>query len=276
MPQQSPAEAEGESSSARNKMPPITMYKYFGVSEHRLEWIRKLLVDSELYFPPPSAFNDPFDCRIPYDFNSSSLKIEQFWRHYADEYFPSEDRRARKKRISELVMKSKTDEGQRASNDDLFRNMEKRGILCLTDQPTNTLMWSYYAEGHKGIAIEFRTIPRYLEAIPGGFLPIEVQYSSSRPLLKFYERPQESLIDIRLGTKAKAWEHEHEWRIVLPHIAGLVRVPPRMISAVIFGLRTDKACEDRIREWNSKRPQPTKVFRIKNEPDSFELKLIEA
>ena len=48
-----------------------------------------------------------------------------------------------------------------------------------------------------------------------------------------------------------------------------------MISAVVFGLRTDEACVGKIHEWVSKRSEPIKMFRVANEPDSFELKLIE-
>jgi hypothetical protein len=75
------------------------------------------------------------------------------------------------------------------------------------------------------------------------------------------------------GTKAKAWEHEREWRLVLINCVGPVRIPPEMIDGVILGLRTDKKCEEEIRQWIKERKAPTKLFRVTNEEDSFLFKI---
>ena len=59
------------------RLPPY-LHKFSGISGERLEWMRKLIVDSLLYFPQPSSFNDPLDCKIPPRFDASVISIEQF------------------------------------------------------------------------------------------------------------------------------------------------------------------------------------------------------
>ena len=57
---------------------------------------------------------------------------------------------------------------------------------------------------------------------------------------------------------------------------GYVRIPLRMIDGVIFGLRTEPAVEQQIRKWVAERPVPTELLRVKEENQSFELKVVPA
>src|SRR5262245_18614998 len=60
---------------------PQALYKYLALDGERLEWARRLIVDRMLFFPSPSQFNDPLDCRIPPDFKASALVIESYWKN---------------------------------------------------------------------------------------------------------------------------------------------------------------------------------------------------
>src|SRR2546428_10732520 len=88
------------------------LYKYSGTSGDRLGWMQKLIVESALYFAPPSAFNDPLDCRIPPTFDASSLTIEHYWRKVVRQNYPGGSLRDHKKQIHQMVKDSKTERGQ--------------------------------------------------------------------------------------------------------------------------------------------------------------------
>ena len=49
---------------------PSSLFKYSAISGERLEWMRRLIVDSELYFTPPRFFNDPLDFQITPSFDA--------------------------------------------------------------------------------------------------------------------------------------------------------------------------------------------------------------
>ena len=40
------------------------LYRYRDLEGPRAEWVRQIVVDSQIYFASPADFNDPFDCRV--------------------------------------------------------------------------------------------------------------------------------------------------------------------------------------------------------------------
>ena len=60
---------------------PDTFYKYMRVDdEQRLEWLRRLLVDGELYFASSAELNDPFECAIAPSYDASEDQILEYAR----------------------------------------------------------------------------------------------------------------------------------------------------------------------------------------------------
>jgi hypothetical protein len=252
-------------------MPPV-FYKYSGLSGDRLEWMRRLIVQSELYFAPPRAFNDPLDCRIAPNFNASSLVIEQFCRKRRN-YF-SGDRRDYKELIRQTIMDSKTEDGQRRLTERLFETLDQNGIACFAKDPANMLLWSYYAEGHSGIAVRFNMAREHLAS--SQFIPIEVQYSDDFPIISYYISTTNQLLRTLFGTKSLAWKHEEEWRLVLRGTVGYVSLPPSMIDAVVLGMRTDSHTEATIRGWLKDRVPTVELLRVVHRPRSFVLEVVTA
>jgi hypothetical protein len=259
---------------ALGRMPPL-LYHYSGLSGDRLEWMRKLIVESKLYFAPPSAFNDPLDCRIPPTFDASALAIEHFWRPQLKQLFPLENPRAHKKRIRQMVMNSKTKAGQQQLTKEVFKTLDKNGIACFAKDPANMLLWSYYAEGHSGIAVSFNMRREHLAALGRQFMPIEVQYADNFPVVNYYKVKTHEFLRTLFGTKSFAWKHEEEWRVV-SNTVGYVSLPPAMIDGVVLGMRTDPHKEATIRQWLKDRVPPVKLLRVVHKPRSFILDVIPA
>lgn len=184
--------------SLMSRMPP-KLYKYSGVSGLRLDWIKRLLLDSELYFTSPNTFNDPLDCRVPLYYDASALRVEQFWRDVVRNEFPDTPMREHEARIRELVSQSRTPQERERLNERFFQGLDRNGIVCLGNRPNNVLMWSYYAEGHKGIAIQFNMAPEHLVAITERYIIVEVKYCRDFPRINFYES---SVLDRVQGCKA--------------------------------------------------------------------------
>lgn len=255
---------------------PALLYRYSGTSATRLEWMQKLIVESALYFAPPSAFNDPLDCRIPPTFDGSSLAIEHFWRTRFKQTDPQGNLRDHKKQIHQMVMDSKTEAGQRRLAEYVFKSLDQNGIACFAKDPANMLLWSYYAEGHRGIAVRFNMTREHLAAIGRLFMPIEVEYTNNFPIVNYYKATTHQLLRTILGTKSRAWKHEEEWRVVLPGKVGSVYLPPQMIDAVVLGMRTDPKTVALVREWLKGRIPTVKLLRVVHRPWSFILDIVPA
>ncbi len=87
------------------------------------------------------------------------------------------------------------------------------GVLSLSEVHDNLLMWSHYADQHRGFVIEFEgesefLAPAYAKRIPT-FLE-KVEYNDLRPHLSAttLNRPE------ALVRKASAWAYEREWRAI--------------------------------------------------------------
>jgi hypothetical protein len=247
------------------------------------EWVRRLVVESELYFAKPSTFNDPLDCRIPARFEGSKLTVEQHWRGVAREHFASWPRRTRRARIQELIRNSATPEGRAKLTEQLFSTLAENGTACFATDPTSMLMWSYYAEGHSGVAIRFgmdfsriAALGEALEAQGTQLFPVEVQYSNDFPNCNYYTSTTHERLKVLLGTKSAEWGHEEEWRLVLPNRSGYFKIPCTIITGVVLGMRVDARHEATIREWIANRSPRVELLRVAHMPDSFRLELVAA
>jgi hypothetical protein len=256
---------------------PSQLYKYCGVRNGRIDWIKRYLLSSELYFAPMTCFNDPLDCRIPMSFDASPEIAEEYWKKIAPLAAPHESPEERDKHVAELIQKTKTNAGREQLTEIQFRNFAKHGILSLTKHPDSMLMWSYYADSHSGIVLRFNMGPANLVALASTIecVMVEVVYQSDFPIINFYGDDTEKIYAL-IGTKALDWAHEHEWRIVLVNRTGHVRIPSEMIDGIIFGLRTNPDDETLIRSWVHERKEATELLRVKYKSRSFELEIVSA
>lgn len=123
------------------------------------------------------------------------------------------------------------------------------GILCLTETPTNLLMWAHYADSHQGFVVEFDPNSPFFDqrvSPEDEFRHIrKVHYHDERPALKLSEIEDFS----PFLTKGSDWSYENEWRMLdllsnASQIIGsgsaavhLFDFPKSAIKAVIFGCR---------------------------------------
>lgn len=78
------------------------------------------------------------------------------------------------------------------------------GILCFCKTWTHPILWSHYADKHKGICLGFEVPPSAIN---------EIDYVDQR--LNKPDIPDEPLMKKLLLTKFKHWEYEQEYRAYL-------------------------------------------------------------
>jgi len=216
--------------------------------------------NKRIYIPHPSTFNDPYDWGVYF---KSSIESE-IWENASnssifpnlaliskplanrDQYPPSsaillhDDCR---KAIADYHANRGLNPKQEIDRifEPLYKKNElakmfiiytiKIGMLCLTKDPRNLLMWSHYAEHHKGICLEFE-FPLPNDDIDNGFTIFNeetkrtvgnaitldtVEYSTKKPMpfeADNITNDTMKLFTRQILTKSSDWSYEKEWRLL--------------------------------------------------------------
>lgn len=219
---------------------PNTLYKY---REWDNPYHQTLITKREVFFPPPSGFEDPYDCKIPirYDLLTYNERIEfgvrvlkakepgkphHYYRQKAIQQYPN-SAFASPKRIEEI---------QKIEAEDFDKRI---GILCLTEHPDSSEMWNYYSKNHTGFCVGFD--PKILFDYLGG--GGAVLYHDEIPII--YPTPKHSYneqLAFQIFSKHKKWSFEDEYRTFLSKMAQplstedrVVIVPPEAYTEIILG-----------------------------------------
>lgn len=227
---------------------PEVLYKYRDLSsEQRLDRVRQTIVEHKVWFCSPVDFNDPFDCKVHIHFTGPTRTWERHLLEWQKKYRPElspEQGQAEVARIlnekrheDPMVLAGALEEAQQA-----FNNW---GIFCLSARNDDLLMWSYYANGHRGVCLGFAHRP----ARPfGPALP--VVYSSELPQVNYFEADHEELARANFLTKALPWKHENEWRVIDRRRGrGIRQFPPESLIEVIMGSEISKEDRKNIMTW---------------------------
>ena len=154
------------------------------------------------------------------------------------------------------------------------------GVSCFSTTSDNILMWSHYADKHRGVCIEYDfSLLEKLENINAFLLP--VIYSIERPLLpvdkldlKNGQDTQESVKRIMpdliraILTKSEFWGYENEWRfIALGEPKQPVKLP--IISKIFTGANITNDDYNKVVSAIGDRHIPITKYSLKR--DKYEL-----
>jgi hypothetical protein len=242
-----------------------------------------MLSNSEVYYANPTLFNDPFDCKPTLIVDVTFTELKQLcFRMFEIEY--SHDRAIKELEMCNYYSNEPdniTREDREKYHCKLLSNeieklihlkMKKRGVLSLAGSWRSCLMWSHYADEHKGICLEYDMT----KAIT--FDSKAVEYNSDRSLLVsdiaswIYDHTPFSQADIDkkyFFTKAKAWEYEEETRFLANHQG--VSSAPFHLSAVHFGMRCDPSVISCIVKLMGGSDRDINFYQIHTTDNSFDL-----
>lgn len=244
------------------------LYKHIAIDPEML--VFGVFSNNQLKYNFPAFFNDPFDCLFDIQVNVNGFNKEEFEK-IVDNKVPVQFWNQQKK----LILNKLNDPKLIAKH--LYKlRKEMLTITCFNSNPLSILMWSHYADHHKGILLEFK-IPK----IDSKLFPIPVFYGDEYQtinapwqILANIDRNQEFILDITRETifrKSTEWSYEKEFRLIgdlssNPDSPLLQPYPPEYLSSVIMGASlTDhvvvKKLKNEVKSFNKNNSLKIKIFK---------------
>jgi hypothetical protein len=221
------------------------LYKYS--SAQRLDWLKPILLQHQLYFPNPNQLNDPKDARP-----DLALASEQAVTRFFVNDFLSRNRNedatflaAGIKQFLSAVPRFGRDALLHELAKHFRLEMETHRIYSLTTRPDNAHLWTRYAENHTGYCLEFKNEDIFR-------LALRVQYVDHAVL---DVTDPEQITAFILFRKTRKWSDEEEVRIVLFPRGRPAVVPfaPDLLRRIILGRNMSAENRAAIRSWASAR-----------------------
>src|SRR6266851_1641060 len=210
-------------------IPDYRYFRYRTINKHLIA----SLVNSQLYFAKPKNLNDPFDCRLDLrkSFSqaaSSATGTRKTW------------------------LQSALKDGKKFI-ERWERQFENFGICSFSLSQRITLMWSHYADAHRGVCLLYRfPASFFLDPKNKIFGTDKVKYSKDALTVWLaHEAPMElknfvqETAKIYLTAKSPAWKCEREVRVIRDK-HGLMNIPFGYLEQVCFGLSTPQVDIDLV------------------------------
>lgn len=129
---------------------PQTLYKYY---KPNTDYDKKRLL-GELFFSSPLKFNDALDSQLKIENNAQFLLKEN---KFIDKLIELGYSETESKNIEDKFRNPEDSNVKDNLVDEIYKKqLEKLGILCLTTNSTNPIMWGYYTE-NEGYCIGYDT-----------------------------------------------------------------------------------------------------------------------
>lgn len=258
----------------------MNLFKYY--DDKKFEMI---MLDSgiSMRLSPIYSLNDPFESKLDF-FSILNESIET----------------RKKNNPWELIDKK--------SYQDFFKDVEKKfldytndtyGIISLTTQPKNKLMWSHYANSYTGFCIELDldiikteghrsiNLPYYNVFMNVDYQKRRISYDKNLLIRNIQKETHNYLYKI-MSTKEKIWEYEEEYRIIatlgdkkpISYFGKIpihtVVFPASSVKQVILGTLCSKENIDFVKKWLHKQnASHIKLTQLTLCESNYDLKLVD-
>lgn len=208
----------------------MMLYKYVGHEDTSklIEILKFFIEDGTIRATSPHYFNDPAELKVQFDFNATKEEKEaRFYEMWADKNDEScanwlRNRDLHTEQYDAYMLRGNL--------------LHSTGVICLTKDYNNFLMWSHYARAHSGFCIGFDdTIVNALDdsnTIAQG----EVEYSDNLPVVNFYTSDIHDIIKALFMYKGTVWKYEEEFRVI-SQTSGIKTFNKSLVREVIIGCR---------------------------------------
>jgi hypothetical protein len=256
-------------------MRPLSLYKFrvLDKTSHK-----EILKSNLLSFPSPDKFNDPFDCAIPIHYDQGNKQeITRYWEEHFKISRPDLNRKERKKAAIEAY------NGIRQRGERTVRIQEGLlsdviGIFSLSGNYKSILLWSHYADSHKGFCVGFNVRKlinfcgrRYVELQELISLE-EVSYREKYPFINAYEMSKNERLKGQVLTKSPEWRYEREYRLIWFRGGNKkLNIDDGIIKRVILGCKMTQVGKDEIISILKTRKDRVYLYQAKQKQGSFGL-----
>ncbi len=244
------------------------VYKYRPIDEYT----EKLLIKNELFFPRHKDLNDPFECQTEYIGRANCLRRFLYFMKYSNEQ-NNDKRLISKLKFASTALKphfSKEKESHAIKKvNEYYRNkIDNAGIVAFTDIRDSILMWSHYADNHKGICLQFDFSKAPLFRKDPFW---NVVYRKKYPAINFYSFNANKNFRKGCMTKSHVWKYENEKRIVWENGGISQQFYPSALIGVIFGCSVEGQNKKRILKLLRDRNLPITIYEAKMNIQEFKL-----
>lgn len=260
---------------------PASFYHFVSVGDAtRRLWLEDILLQNKIYFRQREELNDPGELRPGIVFGGKD-KVRSYAKRLlarSNSKLSPAKRLLEERQLSEKLERSDAWEGI------LHELLGTVGIFCLTTSIQNELMWAHYADGHRGMAVEF-------DAGSGLFGAAQrIHYTDEPAILNALQDTQAEMLVKCMLTKRKSWSYEHEWRVLArwrdeirlnrhlsqyqppselleflksQHGPGHYGIPPNSVRRIVLGIRAAPDTEAWITEVNRLRDAPALLVKAR-------------
>lgn len=269
---------------------PRVVYKYM-----TLDGLLPTIKNHSFLVRPVTDYNDPFECLPMFDRESKHQLLERFfddssrlkrlqgeWHLLGRELSAAQIRillkhdPAEKARVFDAMLEQNGVEPLEFARD--FQNYlaTKIGFVCFSKNPIQQLMWSHYADHHRGFVVAFDLGDSHSAAKL-------VTYQSGRVPFRHTSTDENTFIEL-VRTKALDWSYEEEVRVICMEQewtenakgepVGYLAFEPRQVLGIWAGVKTpQESVEAVLRELSETGQAEVPLGRAKLDQLEFRLSL---
>jgi hypothetical protein len=248
----------------------LHLHKFYAFNTNSLS----ALIKGALWFSKPATLNDPFDIDMDFAYAMTPAGFNHMIQLLKVQAGILPERANLLKQLEKEIPDQKAlDEMTQIITAKFREDRKDWGVFCLCESYKNILMWSHYADKHKGFCVRFaRNTDNRLGDLE---YTRPVSYSCEYPCPDLWSaKGLERIYDELFFTKAKCWEYEREWRML--NDKGNVELPLTeftSISGIIFGLNMPAAHRETIRRILS--DKEIEFHETVKVPNRFELGIVQ-
>lgn len=239
---------------------PAKFYKFRQINGQSAKYLERTICHDEIYFAAPLTFNDPFDCLATFSYEGTDDDLMSDYMRIARKHGPPmSEAELRLDAEQMLVDRMRNPRHETASNsiqDEYARIVRSTtGLFCVSEVRDDILMWSHYADFHRGVCLEFDGAAKFMQHAN------RVTYAKARPKINPYRDSDDTSLDKALLTKSDHWSYEREWRLIRYRGGpGVERIRPENLIGVIVGAQASPETVMLVRSWVRRRTTPTKFY----------------
>jgi hypothetical protein len=240
---------------------PEKLYKYRTFSTKHIDALKR----NELWFSIGESFNDPFDCtpETPMILGDRESFITLANKVYPDQIEQLKLMYGSLNKAYEHFHYSMVGGGQRSYEpliNAMLDRLVRSYVFCLSTTARNHLLWSHYADYHKGFCIRYNT-ERLLSHASIDFHG-HVNYSDSPINMSEFAVTENKVKASRefVMQKQTDWYYEQEFRLVHKELAANIDDKTRVIKhsddcidMIIFGVRASRSDKEKVKDTMSGR-----------------------
>jgi hypothetical protein len=217
----------------------IVLYKYIGNKDpvKTVDYLKRFVKDGTIKATIPIEFNDPAEFKVKFEFDATEQekanRFCQLWPNHIEECDDwVRNRTAHAESYDSLLLRAGL--------------LRKAGVICLTLNPSDFLMWSHYAHSHTGFCIGFHAT-LLNDLVSRDCVGYDyVIYTKEPATVNFYKASEEEIGRAIFSHKSPVWEYEKEYRLIFEN-SGVRKFDTSSIKEVVIGCRASKELRDYAR-----------------------------